>query len=118
GIASLRKIVTKLDERVSELVRLIVSVGKIPLIVGGGHNNSYGNICGSSLSLGKTVNVISCDPHLDFRDPDEGRHSGNGFSTAFQNGYLNKYTVVCAHEQHNNEYALQQFAAHPSRLHF
>ncbi|MGZ4098531.1 MAG: arginase family protein, partial [Bacteroidia bacterium] len=44
----LRKFVTEIDERVSEVIRLIILAGKIPIIIGGGHNNSFGNIKGSS----------------------------------------------------------------------
>ena len=35
------------------LVNQIVRAGKIPVIIGGGHNNAYGNIKGSALALGK-----------------------------------------------------------------
>lgn len=111
----LRKFVTEIDDRVSEVIRLIVSAGKIPIIIGGGHNNSFGNIKGSSLALEKKINVINCDPHLDFR-PLEGRHSGNGFSYAFEDGFLGNYSVVGMHEQYNTGWALQKFQENNSRL--
>lgn len=60
----------------------IVSAGVVPIVIGGGHNNSYGMLRGSSKGLNSQVNAINIDPHADFREL-EGRHSGNGFSYAF-----------------------------------
>lgn len=114
-IARLRDLVSSLDNRVSETIRLIVSSGKIPIIIGGGHNNSFGNIKGASLALSGKVNVINCDPHLDFRSA-EGRHSGNGFSYAYEQGFLGKYAVLGMHEQYNNKSSLEAFKSAPERL--
>jgi formiminoglutamase len=61
---------------------------KNPII--GGHNNSYGNIKGTALAKGKPVNAINFDAHSDFRIL-EGRHSGNGFSYAYEEGFLKKF---------------------------
>ena len=69
----------------------------IPIIIGGGHNNAYGNIKGLALAKGKPVNAINFDAHTDFRIL-EGRHSGNGFSYAFEDGFLKKYFVFGLHE--------------------
>ncbi|MBA3664303.1 MAG: formimidoylglutamase [Bacteroidetes bacterium] len=114
-ILRLREFVYEVDKRVSEVVRLIVLSGKIPVIIGGGHNNSFGNIKGASLALDKKINVINCDPHLDFR-PLEGRHSGNGFSYAYENNFLEKYSVFGMHEQYNTDWALKTFRENPSQL--
>lgn len=116
-IAQLRQLVSKLDERVTEVVSFIIGLGKIPVIIGGGHNNSYGNIKGASQACKKKVNVVNCDPHLDFR-PLEGRHSGNGFSYAFEEGFLGKYSVFAMHEQYNNSGALEKFKSNASQLYF
>jgi formiminoglutamase len=117
GIEELRKLVAEVDKRVVETIKYIVSLNKIPVVIGGGHNNSYGNIKGASQALNKKINVINCDPHLDFR-PLEGRHSGNGFSYAFEDGYLNRYSVFGMHEQYNNKTSLEKFIAQPSQLHY
>ena len=37
-------LVEKIDIEVSHIVHQIVRTGKIPIIIGGGHNNAYGNI--------------------------------------------------------------------------
>ena len=91
------KLVEKLDVEVSHIIHQICSTGKIPIIVGGGHNNAYGNIKGLALAKGKPVNTINFDAHTDFRIL-EGRHSGNGFSYAFEDGFLKKYFVFGLHE--------------------
>lgn len=116
-INKLRDLVTELDVRVTEVVKIIISAGKIPVIIGGGHNNSFGNIAGASSAMNKKINVINCDPHLDFRQM-EGRHSGNGFSYAFNNNYLAKYSVLAMHEQYNTGRALESFKNNPDKLFF
>ena len=84
-----RKYVSKIDSSVAHLISVIVSAGKIPIVVGGGHNNAYGNIKGTALALKQPINVVNFDAHHDFR-PEEGRHSGNGFSYAFGEGFFKK----------------------------
>jgi formiminoglutamase len=107
-ILGLRDLVSKVDERVSNIVGEIIKHKKIPIIIGGGHNNAYGNIKGSSMVLQTKINAINCDPHADFR-PLEGRHSGNGFSYAKQENYLNKYAVFALHEQYNTSSTVEAF---------
>jgi len=114
-IGQLRDLVLELDERVTQVISKIISAGKIPIIVGGGHNNAYGNIKGASIALNKKINVINCDQHLDFRAMD-GRHSGNAFSYAFENNFMDKYSVFGMHEQYNNKAALEKFKNNSSRL--
>lgn len=101
-ILKARKKVAKIDLNVSELIYQIIRAGKIPIIIGGGHNNAYGNIKGTSLALKKAINVINLDAHSDFR-PEEGRHSGNGFSYAFNEGFLKNYFVFGLHENYTSE---------------
>lgn len=89
---ALGKLVEQVDEKVTAVVKEIVSHGKIPILIGGGHNNSYGIIKGSYLAKESAINTINFDAHTDFR-PLEHRHSGNGFSFAFANDYINKYFI-------------------------
>jgi len=96
-----------IDDEVEELVKLIVVAGKIPIIVGGGHNNCYPVIKGSAKALHKLgkiskpqINAVNVDAHADFRIM-EGRHSGNGFRYAMEEGYLGKYAIVGLHENYN-----------------
>ncbi|MBA2611249.1 MAG: formimidoylglutamase [Bacteroidetes bacterium] len=113
----LRQLVALVDEKVTEVIKTIVEFKKIPIVIGGGHNNAYGNISGAFHALNKKINVINCDAHLDFRQL-EGRHSGNGFSYAFKNGFINKYAVFGMHEQYNSKLALEQFKNNPGQLFF
>ncbi len=98
-----RKKVAKIDTYVTNVVEQIVRAGKTPIIIGGGHNNSYGNIKGSALALKKPINVVNFDAHSDFR-PEEGRHSGNGFSYAYAEGFLKNYFIFGLHENYTSEY--------------
>src|SRR5690606_1555107 len=88
--AKLGDLGTQIDQVVTTVVQKIVAAGKIPVIIGGGHNNSYGNIKGASMEIKKPLNVLNIDAHTDLRTPDH-RHSGNGFSFARKENYLGKY---------------------------
>ncbi|MEI6020652.1 MAG: formimidoylglutamase [Bacteroidota bacterium] len=114
-MVAMRNLVAMLDDRVIAVIEKIVMAGKIPIVIGGGHNNAYGLIKGSSKALKQKISVINCDAHLDFRD-DEGRHSGNAFSCAYAQGALKKYAVVGMHEQYNNQFALNQFKKNADEL--
>lgn len=113
----LRELTAEVDRLLIPVIEIIIRCNKIPIIIGGGHNNAYGNICGAVKGLGHSVNAINCDPHLDFRAP-EGRHSGNGFSYAFEEQQLSKYAVLGMHEQYNNQQALEIFAKNPTQLYY
>ena len=95
----LSQLVAKIDKDVAHIIFSIVKSGKIPIVIGGGHNNSYGNIKGAALAKGKSINAINFDAHSDFRIL-EGRHSGNGFSYAYEEGFLKKYFIFGLHENY------------------
>lgn len=63
----LDELVTQIDHKVSEVIKLIIEAGKFPIIIGGGHNNSFGNLKGTSEALQKPINCINFDAHTDFR---------------------------------------------------
>lgn len=116
-MVELRNLVSEIDKRVTDVISKIIEAKKIPIIVGGGHNNSYPIIKGCSLALHKKINVINCDPHTDFR-PLEGRHSGNGFSYAYKENFMNNYSVFCMHEQYNTASVLKDFTANNNHLYY
>jgi formiminoglutamase len=101
----LSTLVEKIDKEVVHIISSIIKCGKIPIIIGGGHNNAYGNIKGTALGLGKPINAINFDAHSDFRIL-EGRHSGNGFSYAFEDGFLKKYFIFGLHENYTSKNVL------------
>ncbi|MFL5789435.1 MAG: formimidoylglutamase [Flavisolibacter sp.] len=105
-IEALRHAVVSIDEEVEGLIKLLVSSNKIPIVIGGGHNNSYPLIKGAAKGLSQSqknpipqINCINLDAHTDYR-PSEGRHSGNGFRYAEEDGFLQKYCVVGVHENY------------------
>lgn len=104
----LSALVEELDNRVEEVLLKICSANKIPIVIGGGHNNAYPIIKAVTKTLKQKISVANIDPHADLREP-EVRHSGNAFSFAFKEGCLNKYIVFGMHESYNNAYILEQF---------
>lgn len=100
-----RKLVSLIDDYVTHIIYQIVLAGKKPIIIGGGHNNAYGNIKGSSLALNKPISAINFDAHSDFRS-EEGRHSGNAFSYSFSEGFLNRYFIFGLHENYISDKVL------------
>lgn len=106
----LGELVEKIDDVVSTLVRKIISAGKIPVIIGGGHNNAFGNIRGAAEAFKNPLNVINIDAHTDLRRP-EHRHSGNGFTYALKNGLLEKYAVFGLHENYTPRYIFEEMNA-------
>ncbi|MCV2483318.1 formimidoylglutamase [Flavobacterium sp. SH_e] len=103
--SKLSQLVEKIDKEVSHIIFTIIKAGKTPIIIGGGHNNAYGNIKGAALAKGKPVNAINFDAHSDFRIL-EGRHSGNGFSYAYEEGFLKKYFIFGLHENYTSKSVL------------
>ena len=102
NISKARAIVEYIDKDVAHIVSTIIKAGKTPIIIGGGHNNAYGNLKGCSLANNGKVNVVNFDAHTDFR-AEEGRHSGNGFSYAFAEGFLKNYFIFGLHENYTSE---------------
>ncbi|MCG9973115.1 formimidoylglutamase [Christiangramia crocea] len=100
-------LVKEIDQLVADLIEKIISYGKIPIIVGGGHNNAYGNIKGAAKGTGNPINVINIDAHTDLRQL-EHRHSGNGFSYAIEGQYLCRYSVFGLHKNYTPEYIFKQ----------
>lgn len=101
-----RHAVQMIDEEVEHAIKIITSCKKIPVVIGGGHNNAYPLIKGAAKGLHKAevlplaqINCINLDAHTDYR-PLEGRHSGNAFRYAEEDGYLQKYCVIGIHENY------------------
>ena len=101
-----RHAVNTIDDEVEGLIKLVTAAKKIPIVIGGGHNNAYPLIKGSAKGLHKAgliplaqINCINLDAHTDYR-PLEGRHSGNAFRYAEEDGYLLKYCIVGIHENY------------------
>ncbi|WP_298518253.1 formimidoylglutamase [uncultured Kordia sp.] len=111
----LSELVAKIDEEVSYLMFQIVSAGKTPIVIGGGHNNAYGNIKGTALGKSKAINVVNFDAHTDFRSL-EGRHSGNGFSYAFKKCFMDKYFMFGLHENYTSKKVFKTIDQYADRI--
>jgi formiminoglutamase len=111
-LEQLRGLVGYIDETVHPLITRIVAAGKVPIVIGGGHNNCYPLLKGASLVDDKPLNCINLDAHSDFREM-EGRHSGNGFRYAHREGYLHKYSVVGLHQNYNAQNILDELKDDP-----
>lgn len=109
----LRALCADIDQSVYPIVQSIIASGKKLIAIGGGHNNSYPLLKGSSLALGSALNCINIDAHSDYRIK-EGRHSGNGFRYAKDDGYLNKYGIFGLHENYNSEQVLSDIEFDPN----
>lgn len=97
--------IEELDEFVEKILLEYLTDGLIPIVIGGGHNNAYPLIKTLSKFNKTSIDVVNLDPHADCRAL-EGRHSGNPFSYAKENNYLNQYSVLGLHKAYNSEYLL------------
>jgi len=105
-IEAYRHAVNTIDEEVETLIKLIAAGNKVPIVIGGGHNNAYPLLKGSAKGLHQAqkialpqINCVNLDAHTDYR-PAEGRHSGNGFRYAEDDGFMQKYCVIGIHENY------------------
>lgn len=105
-LAAYRHAVNMIDEEVEQLMHMITQNRKMPIVIGGGHNNAYPCIKGAAKGWYKAgvlelaqINVMNLDAHADYR-PMEGRHSGNAFRYAEEDGYLEKYCILGLHENY------------------
>lgn len=111
-VDGLRKKVSEIDDLVFPIIEKIVAAGKIPIVIGGGHNNAYPIIKGTSLAKKQSIDVLNVDAHADLREP-EGRHSGNGFTYALAGKFLENYFMYGLHQNYNNEAILTQIETNP-----
>jgi formiminoglutamase len=104
------KTVEQIDAAVCSAIREIVAAGKLPVVIGGGHNNAYPILKGVSEVIGQPINAVNLDAHSDFR-MQEGRHSGNGFRYAYTEGVLKRYAIVGLHQNYNSELIINELVA-------
>ncbi len=106
-LEKLRILVSEMDRAITRLITEVISCNKKVIVIGGGHNNAYPCIKSASLAFNQKINVINFDPHSDFRNL-EGRHSGNAFSYAKEEGLLDKYVVFGLHENYSPDTITQR----------
>jgi len=118
-IEAYRHAVHKMDEEVECLAKIITTHGKIPVVIGGGQNNAYPLIKGAAKGLFKAgliplaqINCVNLGAHTNYR-PSEGRHSGNPFRYADEDGYLQKYCAIGVQENYLQQNVWLDIANNP-----
>jgi formiminoglutamase len=84
------------QERLGEVVNHLLSEGIFVIIIGGGHETSYGHFLGY-VNAGMPLSILSWDSHPDVRPLKHGQpHSGSPFRQALEHpsGLLSHYRVV------------------------
>lgn len=70
------------QENLALLVKLALGKGYQPLVIGGGHEVTYGHYCGinSYIPADQSLGIINFDAHFDLREPiTNNTNSGTGF---------------------------------------
>lgn len=98
----LKKQVELLDDLVFQTLQKEMKTEAQLIVIGGGHNNAL-PILHFFAEKKERLHILNIDPHSDTRAT-EGRHSGNPFSTAILNDWVNSYAVIGLHEQYNNDF--------------
>lgn len=115
-VDTLRQLTEQIDEVVFPIIQQIILAKKIPIVIGGGHNNCFPILKGASMAKDAAINCINLDAHSDFRAM-EGRHSGNGFRYAHREGFLGKYEMIGLHENYNGQDIIEELTDDPD-LHY
>lgn len=116
--SKLGELVSEIDQTVAHVIEAIVTSGKIPIVIGGGHNNAYGIIKGCAKALDKPIHVANIDAHTDLR-PTDFRHSGNGFSYAMAENYLDRYSIFGLHKNYTSQAIFEEMNANSHiKFHF
>lgn len=70
----------KTQKELGEMVEKELKQGNFPLVIGGGHDISYGHFLGINKAIKGTVGIINLDAHFDLRAFHNGGNSGTPFN--------------------------------------
>ena len=70
----------KTQQELGERVENELKQGNFPLVIGGGHDISYGHFLGINKAIKGTVGIINLDAHFDLRPFHNGGNSGTSFN--------------------------------------
>ncbi len=102
----------------SQSVSKIIGSGAIPVVLGGGHETSYGHFLGLTQSRGM-VNIVNLDAHLDVRELKSGQgHSGSPFRQCIETGRVTNYTVLGANPRSVSAEHYKYIIENQGELHF
>lgn len=98
-------------ERLAGRVAEVMAAGDFPLVIGGGHDNTYGGVKGVAQS-GQRVGVVNIDAHLDLRpaEPSGDVNSGTPFRRLIEDALVRGSDVV--------EFGYQPHVTSPDLLSF
>ena len=112
---SSRALVADWDAFLLRILTPYFTAGKTVLVVGGGHNNCLPLLQALAGAESMGVAAINLDAHTDLRFM-EGRHSGNGFRAALEQGILKKYAALGLAESATPESILTDLENRPEIL--
>lgn len=84
------------QQRFGEVLAPLLDEGIVPVILGGGHETSFGHFLGYA-GAGRDVEILNWDAHADVRPLNDGRaHSGSPFRQAIEHhsGRCLRYTAA------------------------
>lgn len=93
SIDHLRRKVSQIDLEVFDILYQIHKEGLVPIVIGGGHNNAYPCIRSLYESKKIPIAILNFDAHTDLREK-SGRHSGNPFRYALDEGMIHQYLIL------------------------
>jgi formimidoylglutamase len=77
----------EIHDRLATVVAEVCEAGLIPLVLGGGHDTTYGAASGVAAAHGP-LGIVNLDAHLDVRSPNPLRNSGTSFRMLIEEGKL------------------------------
>ncbi len=104
-------LVKQIDKDVCEIIEMIASYGKTPIVIGGGQNSAYGILKGMATAKKTKVNAINLDVHTDLHKS-EIRDSSNSFLFALEEGFLDRYFMFGLHENYTPQYIFDYMHDH------
>lgn len=94
NIVPIDKNVKKTHERVTKVLKKIIKNNVIPIVIGGGHDISFGSVKAAA-RIYKKIGEINIDAHFDVRPVVDGKiTSGTPFRRLLEGGFLNGKNFV------------------------
>ena len=124
-IEGVNRSLSDLQESLSVAVERIVSLGLFPIVLGGGHETTFGHYMGHLKTLPtplETIGALNIDAHFDLREYDKtGPNSGTGFRQLYdlnQEKGLPFYYLVLGIQEHANQMHLFDYVAKHDTMRF
>ena len=109
---------SEMQQRLGEVAAALLETGVTPIILGGGHETSYGHFLGYAASS-RRVSIVNFDAHVDVRPlVEEGGHSGSPFRQAIEHdsGACLSYRVAGVQPSWNARGHIEYVVGHGGRI--